>query len=144
MQAEAPSVAAEILLLEPNIDETDVIRQATDSSNVSVVAACPDILSFLRQEGTYSSAPRPDLILLDLDLSKIEDCEILTEIKKDQKFRRIPVVVLASSEKYEDIFQAYDLHANAYICKPADRREFVKVIRTTLQFWLTLVRLPRD
>jgi len=87
---------------------------------------------------------RPDLILLDLDLDNTADCELLSQIKDDSDFKRIPVVVLASSESDDNIFQAYSLHANAYICKPPDREEYVKVIRATLHFWLALARLPRE
>jgi chemotaxis family two-component system response regulator Rcp1 len=144
MQTQAPSVAAEILLLEQNDEEVALIREATRTSNLSVVLECPDILSFLRRQGKYSAAPRPDLILLDLELSRVEDCEVLTELKKDAGFKRIPVVVLATSAAYDDVFQAYDLHANAYICKPAEREEFVRVIRATLHFWLALARLPKE
>lgn len=144
MPTEAPSLAAEILLLEQNPEDAELIKQATETNNLSVVLECPDILSFLRKEGKYMGAPRPDLIVLDLELSRKEDCEMLTQIKKDQAFKRIPVVVLACSEAYEDIFQAYDLHANAYICKPPAPDEFVRVMRATLHFWLTLVRLPRN
>jgi two-component system, chemotaxis family, response regulator Rcp1 len=144
MPTEAPSLAAEILLLEQNAEYITAIEEAIDTNRVSVVPACPDILSFLRREGRYKDAPRPDLILLDLELSKKEDCETLAEIKQDSQFKRIPVVVVAASQTREDVLQAYELHANAYICKPADREEFIKIIRATLHFWLSLARLPRD
>jgi chemotaxis family two-component system response regulator Rcp1 len=144
MPTEAPIAVNEILLLEKQEGDLALIQEATESHHLSIVPECPDIVSFLRRQGKYASAPRPDLILLDLDLSKTEECEVLTEIKKDPGFKRIPVVVIASSERYEDVFQAYDLHANAYICKPQDRDELVKVLRATLHFWLSLVRLPRD
>jgi CheY-like chemotaxis protein len=144
MPAEAPSVVTEILLLAQLPEDVEVIREATGDSHISVVDACPNILSFLRREGEYSFAPRPDLILLDLDLSNPRDCELLTDIKKDHDFRRISIVVLTSSGAHEDVFQAYSLHANAYIHKPEDRERFVVVIRTTLNFWLALARLPRE
>jgi two-component system response regulator len=82
--------------------------------------------------------------LLDLDLSNPEECAMLEEIKRDEDFRRIPVVVLASNVDRKSIFQAYDLHADAYVSKPKDREEFIRVLRATLNFWLTLVRLPRE
>jgi CheY-like chemotaxis protein len=141
---QAPSVATEILLLEESPAEISLIKEATVNLNLSVVPACPDILSFLRRQGEYAEAPRPDLILLDLDLSRQEDCEMLADIKKDPEFRRIPVVVLASSEDAQHVFQAYDLHANAYIRKPPDREELVRTVRETLHFWLALVRLPKE
>lgn len=144
MPTEAQVALNEILLLEKSEEDIVLIQEATENHHLSIVAECPDIVSFLRRQGKYETAPRPDLILLDLDLSKTEECEVLTEIKKDPDFKRIPVIVVASSERYEDVFQAYDLHANAYICRPQDRSELVKVLRATLHFWLSLVRLPRD
>ena len=144
MLTEAPSLATEILLLEKSPDEISLIKEATPDRNLSVVPECPDIICFLRKQGKYANAPRPDLILLDLDLSLPEDCEMLTELKKDPEFRRIPVVVLASSENATEVFQAYDLHANAYIRKPSEREEYVRVLRATLHFWLALVRLPKE
>ena len=144
MPTEAPSAAAEILLLEQDISEVPAFEQATESSHLNVVRECVSILDFLRRRGNHSNAPRPDLILLDLQLSDPEGCEMLAEIKRDPQLKRIPVVVLANSESYEDIFQAYDLHANAYICKPPDREQFIRVLRATLHFWLALARLPRD
>ena len=144
MHTEAPTVAAEILLLAQHAEDVDVIKRASDSNRVNVVAKCPDILSYLRREGAYGDASRPDLILLDLDLGNDEDCDMLKDIKQDADFKRIPVVVLAASESHENIFQAYSLHANAYICKPPDLEEYVRVIRATLHFWLSLARLPRE
>jgi|SRR5579884_2566827 len=143
MPTEAPSATAEILLLEQDPEEVAVFRQATDTSRLNVVKDCANILRFLRRQGQHSGAPRPDLILLDLELSDPDGCEMLSDIKKDPGLKRIPVVVLAKSESYEHIFQAYDLHANAYICKPEDREELIKVLRATLHFWLALARLPR-
>ncbi|MGA2595526.1 MAG: response regulator [Bryobacteraceae bacterium] len=143
MPTEAPSLAAEILLLEQDAAQLAVFEEATENNHLNIVGECASILDFLRRQGTHSKAPRPDLILLDLDLSDKEGCEMLAGIKKDRQLKRIPVVVLAASESYKDVFQAYDLHANAYICKPGDRGEFVKALRATLHFWLALARLPR-
>jgi len=144
MLTQAPSVATEILLLEKSTPEIYLIQEAAANLNLTVVPECPDIVDFLRRQGKYANAPRPDLILLDLDLSRPEDCETLSGIKKDSSFRRIPVVVIASSEDAQNVLQAYDLHANAYIQKPAEPEEFVKVVRATLHFWLALVRLPKE
>jgi response regulator RpfG family c-di-GMP phosphodiesterase len=144
MKAEAPSIAAEILLLSEHAEEVQLVRHALDGNNLNVVAACRDVLPYLRGAGAYSGAARPDLILLDLDVSNPDDCDTLAEIKRDPELKRIPIVVLASDDSYEGVTRAYDLHANAYILKPADPEEFVRVIRATLSFWLKLARLPRE
>lgn len=144
MPIEAPTLTAEILLLEQNIADAALIVEAVGNSRVTVCAECSGILGFLRREEQHANAPRPDLIILDLELSRKADGEMLRGIKADPLFKRIPVVVLASSVSHEDIYQAYDLHANAYICKPASREEFARVIRATLHFWLALVRLPQQ
>ena len=144
METEATTAAAEILLLTQRAVDVDVVRQASDTNRLNVVEKCPDILAWLRREGRYEDAIRPDLILLDLELSNDADCELLADVKRDPDFKRIPVIVLASSESTENIFQAYSLHANAYICKPPNREEYVRVIRATLHFWLALARLPRQ
>jgi DNA-binding NarL/FixJ family response regulator len=143
MITEAPSTAAEILLLAEDADEVTLIRRAVETNRLNVVQRCPAVLSFLRRQDEYSDSPRPDLILLDVDLSRKEDCQMLEQIKMDDDFKRIPVVVLASDDAYERISQAYDLHANAYILKPGEQQEFIRVIRATLNFWLKLARLPR-
>lgn len=134
----------EILLLEQNSEDAACIETAVDDHHVTRVVETADILGFLQREGRFTDAPRPDLVLLDLELSRPKDCMTLQVLKTKPEFKRIPVVVLASSVSYEDIFQAYDLHANAYICKPASRADFVRVLQATLHFWLDLVRLPRD
>ena len=131
-----------ILLLESNPAETALIEEAVHNTRVCVVTEAPDILAFLRRQGRDAAADRPDLVLLDMDLSKAEDCEVLQELKRDPLLKRIPVVVLASSVSYEEIFEAYDLHVNAYICKPVERQEYLRVLGATLHFWLDLARLP--
>jgi DNA-binding NarL/FixJ family response regulator len=144
MKAEAPSVAAEILLLSEHADEVQLVRHALENNHLNVVPTCSDVLPYLHGTGKYSGAPRPDLILLDLDVSNPDECNTLGEIKRDPELKRIPIVVLASDDSYEGVLRAYDLHANAYILKPADAEEFVRVIRATLSFWLKLARLPRE
>ncbi len=143
MPTETAIRAGEILLLEQRSRETALIKKAVENSRISVVTKSPDILKFLRRQGSYARASRPDLVLLDLKLSRTEDCEMLEELKRDPLLKRIPVVVLASSVSYEEIFEAYDLHANAYLCKPATRKDYLRVLRATLHFWLDLARLPR-
>lgn len=144
MPTEAPSAAAEILLLEQDSKELAVFEEATARNHLNVVAECVSVLDFLSRRGRHSNAPRPDLILLDLDLSDPLGCEMLTDIKKNPETKRIPVIILSESDSSQNIFQAYDLHANAYISKPADPQQFVKVLRATLHFWLSLARLPRE
>lgn len=144
MRTEAPSAASEILLLDDRADEIRVIKGVAALHNVNVVKLCPEVLSFLRRHPGYHNCPRPDLILLDLNLSHSEHCETLTEIKQDPDFRRIPVVVMAGDDSPKAIRDAYSVHANAYVVKPSEPNEFVRVIQATLSFWLNLVRLPRD
>jgi CheY-like chemotaxis protein len=144
MKVEAATAAADILLLSEHADEVQLVRHAVENNQLNVVAACEDVLSYLRRTGAYRQASRPDLILLDLDLSDQRGCETLEEIKRDPEFKRIPIVVLAADESYDSIWRVYDLHANAYILKPNEPDEFVRVIRATLGFWLKLARLPRE
>jgi CheY-like chemotaxis protein len=144
MQAEVPYAAAEILLLSDKDSDIRLIQAAAIACHVNVVASCPDVLSFLRRESSFSDSPRPDLIFLDLDLSNPEHCDALREIKEDDAFRRIPVVVMAANDSHEVIQDAYNLYANAYIVKPKETAEFIRVIDTTFTFWLTLARLPTN
>jgi CheY-like chemotaxis protein len=144
MPAEALSAAAEILLLADKDQDVLLVRGAAHTNNINVVPGCPQVLSFLRREQGYGDCPRPDLILLDLDLSNPEDCDTLREIKEDTAFRRIPVIVLAANDTHAVIQDAYNLHANAYIVKPKEPEEFVRVVKATLSFWLKLARLPND
>jgi len=101
-----------------------------------------EALAFLRREGPYTQSARPDLILLDLNLPRKDGREVLAEIKADANFRRIPVVILTTSQAEEDILKAYHLNANCYISKPVDLDQFMKVIKTIKEFWLTIVKLP--
>ncbi len=99
-------------------------------------------MAFLRKEGKYAKESRPDLILLDLNLPKKDGREVLAEIKGDESLRRIPVVILTVSSAEEDILKSYNLHANCYITKPIDLDQFLKVVRSIEDFWLTIVKLP--
>ena len=112
------------------------------SNNVNIVGDGAEALAFLRQSGNYADAPRPDLILLDLNLPKKDGREVLEEIKEDPELKRIPVVVLTTSQAEQDILKVYDLHANCYITKPVDLDQFMKVVKSIEDFWLTVVRLP--
>jgi CheY-like chemotaxis protein len=107
-----------------------------------VVGDGEEALAFLRRSGKYAAAPRPDLILLDLNLPKKSGREVLAEIKSDDYFKRIPVVVLTVSKDEEDIMESYNLHANCFITKPIDLHQFLRVVRAIEDFWLTIVKLP--
>ncbi len=137
----------EILLIEDSLPDIRLTERAFKSGNlqnkVSVVRDGLSALAFLRQQGEYADAPRPDIILLDLGLPKRNGAEVLAEIKQDPNLKRIPVIVLTTSDAEEDVLDTYDRHANAYTKKPVDMEEFVKTIKMIEDFWLSLVILPR-
>jgi chemotaxis family two-component system response regulator Rcp1 len=136
----------EILLVEDSPGDVrltvEALKDAKVRNELHVVEDGVEALAFLRQEGAYADAPRPDVILLDLNLPKKDGREVLAEIKGDPNLRRIPVVVLTVSQAEEDILKTYDLHANCYITKPVDLDQFLSVVRSIEDFWLTVVRLP--
>ena len=137
----------EILLVEDNPGDVrltqEVLNDGKVRNNMSVVKDGVDAVSFLQQTGEYADAPRPDIVLLDLNLPKKDGREVLAEIKADSDLKNIPVVVLTTSGAEQDIVKAYDLHANCYITKPVDLDQFIRVIRSIEDFWLTIVKLPR-
>jgi CheY-like chemotaxis protein len=110
--------------------------------NLSVVENGEDAIAFLRRQGEYADAPRPDMILLDLNLPRKNGREVLAEIKADEQLRLIPVVVLTTSDAEQDVLKSYRLHANCYITKPVGLDQFITVIRSLEDFWLSVVRLP--
>jgi CheY-like chemotaxis protein len=112
-------------------------------NNLHVVNNGVDALAFLRREGDYADAPTPDLVLLDLNLPRMDGREVLAAVKEDEALRRIPVVVLTTSEAEEDVLRSYSLHANAYVTKPVDFERFIDVVRSIDEFFVTVVRLPR-
>lgn len=136
----------EILLVEDNEGDVELTRealaQAKLKNNLHVAEDGLQALQFLRREGGHASAPRPDLILLDLNLPRLDGREVLAEIKADPQLRKIPVVVLTTSQAEEDIVRSYDLHANCYITKPVDFDQFMKVVQSVHEFWVTVVKLP--
>ncbi|MDX1993693.1 MAG: response regulator [bacterium] len=136
----------EILLVEDNPGDVRLTREALRDSklhnNLSVVEDGAEALAFLRREGSYSGAPRPDIILLDLNLPKLSGREVLQEIKKDESLRRIPVVILTTSDDEQDILASYDLYANCYITKPVDINRFVTIVKSIENFWFSIVKLP--
>jgi len=135
-----------ILLVEDNAGDVRLTQEALKEGRVAntlhVVIDGVEALQFLRREGKYSSAPKPDLILLDLNLPRLDGRQVLSEVKKDPELKRIPVVVLTTSKAEEDVLKTYDLYANCYIAKPVEFDEFVGVIKMIDQFWLTTVKLP--
>ncbi len=136
----------EILLVEDNPGDANLTKKALADSkvrnNMHVAEDGEEALAFLRQEGDFSDARRPDLILLDLNLPKTSGHEVLQEIKDDETLSTIPVVVLSSSSAEEDIIKTYKLHASCYVSKPVDLTQFMKVVKSIDDFWFSIVRLP--
>jgi len=136
----------DILLVEDNPGDVRLAKEALKDSKVrNIVYSVEDgveAMAFLRKQGKYADKPRPDLILLDLNLPRKNGKEVLAEIKNDIDLMRIPVVILTVSSSEEDILNSYNLHANCYITKPIDLDQFMKVVRTIENFWLTIVKLP--
>jgi chemotaxis family two-component system response regulator Rcp1 len=136
----------EILLVEDSPGDVRLTQEALKDTKVRnelhVVEDGVEAMAFLRQEGQYADAPRPDVILLDLNLPKKDGREVLAEVKADPNLRRIPVVILTVSQTEEDILKTYDLHANCYITKPVDLDQFITVVRSIEDFWFTIVKLP--
>ncbi|MDD1718410.1 MAG: response regulator [Methanoregulaceae archaeon] len=138
----------EILLVEDNPGDVRLTKEGLKDSrivnHIHVVGDGVEAMAFLRKEGKYEDAPRPDLILLDLNLPRKDGRELLAEIKGDRDLKRIPVVVLTSSKAEQDVVMAYDLHANCYIRKPINLNEFSTMMQNFEQFWLAMVTLPPD
>ncbi len=138
----------EMLLVEDSPADVDLTREALIDAkvrnNLSVVSDGVEALAFLRREGKHADAPHPDLILLDLNLPKKDGREVLADIKQDEELRRIPVVILTTSEAEQDIVRSYDLHANCYVTKPVDLDRFLTVVKSIEDFWLAIVKLPTE
>jgi CheY-like chemotaxis protein len=136
----------EILLVEDNPGDVrlavEALMDAKVANRLHVVEDGVEAMSFLRREGRYAVVPRPDLILLDLNLPRKDGREVLVEVKQDADLKRIPVVILTSSAAEQDVVQAFNLHANCYITKPVDLDQFLKVVRSIEDFWLIVVKLP--
>jgi chemotaxis family two-component system response regulator Rcp1 len=136
----------QVLLVEDNPGDVRLTKEALKEgkllNQLTVVGDGVEALSFLRKEGLYADAPQPELILLDLNLPKKDGREVLAEIKADPNLRRIPVVVLTTSSSEEDILKIYDLHANCYITKPVDLEQFMGVVKSIEDFWVSVVKLP--
>lgn len=140
--------AVEILLVEDNPGDVRLTLEAFKENklrnHLHVVGDGEEAMAFLRRESQYADAPRPDLILLDLNLPKKDGREVLAEVKGDPDLKRIPVVILTVSAAEEDVLRTYDLHANCYITKPVDLDRFVEAVKTIEDFWLTIVKLPLE
>ena len=138
----------EILLVEDNPGDVRLTQEAFKDGrmrvNLNVVYDGEAALAYLRRQGLYASAERPDIILLDLNLPKVSGYDVLAAIKTDESLTRIPVVVLTTSQSESDIVRTYNLHANCYITKPVDLDKFIGVVRSIENFWLTVVKLPPD
>ena len=136
----------EILLVEDNPGDArlakEALKDAKVRNNLHWVEDGVEAMTFLHRQGKYADAPRPDVILLDLNLPKKDGREVLAEVKEDGDLRRIPVVILTVSDAEEDIIKTYNLHANCYIRKPLDLDRFIEVVKAIEEFWLTIVRLP--
>ncbi len=141
-------VPIEVLLVEDNPGDVrlteEVFREGRIDISLNVVRDGVEALDFLRRRGRFADAKPQDLILLDLNLPKMDGKEVLAEIKTDPELRHIPVVVLTTSTAEADVLGAYDLQANCYIVKPVDLDQFVEVVRSIEDFWLAVVRLPKD
>jgi chemotaxis family two-component system response regulator Rcp1 len=139
---------AEILFVEDNPGDIRLMQEAFREVKVphrlNIVETGVGALQFLRREEGHKGAPRPDMVLLDLNLPDMHGLEVLAAIKTDPGLRRIPAVVFSSSTKREEVVQAYNLNANSYIAKPVELAEFIRVVRGVEEFWLTVVKLPKD
>ncbi len=141
-----PVDMVEILLVEDNPGDVrltiEALKDTKLHNKLSVVKDGVEAMAFLRRQGTYAQVSRPDLILLDLNLPKKDGREVLEEIKNDEDLRRIPVVVLTTSSDEQDILKSYNLHANCYITKPVDLRQFLAIVKSIQSFWFSIVKLP--
>jgi len=141
-----PYQTVDILLVEDDPADVELIRETMANSKIvthlHVVENGVEALKFLRREGKYADAPQPDLILLDLNLPRMDGRALLAEMRADERLKSIPVVVLTTSQAEEDIIKCYNHHANCYITKPLDFNQFMEVTKSIEEFWLTIVRLP--
>ena len=136
----------EILMVEDNEGDARLAIEAMKDSKIKNsmhhVRDGDEAMAFLRKEGKYTDAPHPDLVLLDLNLPRKSGQEVLVEMKADAELKRIPVVILTVSSDEEDVFRTYNAHANCFVTKPLDLNQFIKVVKSIEDFWLTIVKLP--
>lgn len=141
-------IPIEVLLVEDNPGDVQLTRIALEDSkisiNLNVVEDGVEAMAFLRKQEKYARAAHPDIVLLDLNLPRKDGREVLAEIKGDENLKRIPVVILTTSQAEEDILEAYNLSANCYITKPVDFDQFVKIVKSIENFWFAIVKLPPE
>jgi CheY-like chemotaxis protein len=146
MSESLPARPIEVLLVEDDPGDVLMTQEAFAdykiANRLSVVTNGEDAIAYLRKQGEYADAPTPDLVLLDLNLPRRDGREVLRDVKADPELRRIPIVVLTTSDANEDVLASYDLHANAYVRKPVDFEQFVEAVRAIDDFFITVVRLP--
>ena len=146
--AQVSGAPIEILLVEDNPGDVrltqEAIREAKIRNRLNVVTDGEEAVAYVRRQGNFADQPRPDLILLDLNLPKKDGREVLQDLKSDPDLHRIPVVVLTSSASEQDILSTYDLYANAYVTKPVDLEQFMHVVASIQDFWLNIVKLPPE
>jgi chemotaxis family two-component system response regulator Rcp1 len=138
----------EILMVEDSPSDAqltiEALGMAKITNHLTHIEDGADAMAFLRRQGPHTDAPRPDLILLDLNLPRKDGREVLAELKEDADLKKIPVVVLTTSRSEQDVLRSYELHANCYITKPVDFTQFMEVVKSVEHFWLTVVTLPKD
>jgi two-component system, chemotaxis family, response regulator Rcp1 len=137
----------EVLLVEDSPGDVRLTKEAFEAANVAVhlnvASDGVEAMAFLRREGVYANAPRPDLTLLDLNMPRMDGREVLAEIKKDEKLKTLPIVILTTSDSEGDIVKSYQLHANCYLCKPVQLTAFESLVKSINDFWLTRAKLPQ-
>ncbi len=148
MNGQAMTRPIEILLVEDNPGDArltvEALKEGKVRNRLHFAEDGVEAMAFMHREGKYAESPRPDLILLDLNLPRKDGREVLAEIKEDPQLKRIPVVVLTISKAEEDIIKTYNLHANCYITKPVDLEQFITVVKSIEDFWLTIAKLPSE
>ena len=148
MNSQIAERPVEILLVDDNPGDVRLTAEALKDGEVEnrlhTAKDGMEAIAFLRRKGRYTDAPRPDLILLDLNMPRMNGRQVLAEIKEDSALRHIPVVILTGSREMDDIVKTYDLHANCYVTKPIDFEEFIVMVKSITDFWLTIVELPSE